>query len=629
VSGLCGICEPGTEIPLAALSSMRAALAKFGDDGESFVGRSIALGVAQRWESQEIATIQGVRIAADTDLTNWHDAQTCLDQAGISTAQMSRAEMLAWLYKVEGANFLSHLEGAFAIALWDEGANRLLLAVDPLGIKSLYFAQDDNRLLFASRATAVRSAQRRAAEIDPSAVTQFLIFSVVPAPLSIFRGIERLQPGFVLAFENGRVQQTQYWDLRYVESDNNDEKYWTKELREQMRAAVYRHLAGCNTDDTGAYLSGGTDSSSVVAFMSDRLSQVQSFSISFPITGFNEIEYARTTAKHFESRHHELCLSPQDAIDAIPKVIEYYDEPFANSSALASYHCALLAKRSGVDTLLAGDGGDELFAGNERYATDQRFSRYQSVPRWLRRSVLEPVARLLPADGGLLSLPRRYIRRANIPNPRRLFSYSVFLSTDPREIFELGFLEQAPPAQWMNIAERHFNGAEAHSDLNRMMHLDVKIILADNDLKKVSGTAEIAGVRVRYPLLDRRLAEFSGTIPTRLKMKGSAKRYIFKEAMRGILPDAVLFKKKHGFGVPIGDWLLHNPGLKSLAQDVLNDPRTRQRGYFRTDFYDRVASLHRSDHAGFYGEVIWYLVALELWHREHMEGATKRNAVAD
>jgi len=279
--------------------------------------------------------------------------------------------------------------------------------------------------------------------------------------------------------------------------------------------------------------------------------------------------------------------------------------------------------------LLAGDGGDELFAGNERYATDQRFSRYQSVPRWLRRSVLEPVARLLPADGGLLSLPRRYIRRANIPNPRRLFSYSVFLSTDPREIFELGFLEQAPPAQWMNIAERHFNGAEAHSDLNRMMHLDVKIILADNDLKKVSGTAEIAGVRVRYPLLDRRLAEFSGTIPTRLKMKGSAKRYIFKEAMRGILPDAVLFKKKHGFGVPIGDWLLHNPGLKSLAQDVLNDPRTRQRGYFRTDFYDRVASLHRSDHAGFYGEVIWYLVALELWHREHMEGATKRNAVAD
>jgi asparagine synthase (glutamine-hydrolysing) len=608
---------------------MRAVLATLGDgEGESFVGRSIALGVAQRWKSQEIATIQGVRIALDTDLTNWHEVQARLDQAGIST-QMSRAEMLAWLYRVEGPDFLLRLEGAFAIALWDEGTNRLLLAVDPLGIKSLYFALDDDRLLFASRATAVRSAQRRAAEIDPSAVTQFLIFSVVPAPLSIFRGIEKLQPGFVLIFENGRVQQRQYWDLKYVESDNNDEKYWAKELREQMRTAVHRHLAECNTEDTGAYLSGGTDSSSVVAFMADRLPQVHSFSISFPVTGFNEIEYARTTAKHFRSRHHELCLSPQDAIDAIPKVIEYYDEPFANSSALASYHCALLAKRSGVQTLLAGDGGDELFAGNERYASDQKFSRYQSIPGWLRRNVLEPAARLLPTDGGLLSLPRRYIRRANIPNPRRIFSYSVFLSTDPEEIFELGFLEQTPSTQWMNIAERHFNEAEASSELNRMMHLDVKIILGDNDLKKVSGTAEIAGVRVRYPLLDRRLAEFSGTIPTGLKMKGSAKRYIFKEAMRGILPDAVLFKKKHGFGVPIGDWLLHNPGLKSLAQDVLNDPRTRQRGYFRTDFYDRVASLHRSDHPGFYGEVIWYLVALELWHRHHMEGTTKRSAVAD
>jgi asparagine synthase (glutamine-hydrolysing) len=181
----------------------------------------------------------------------------------------------------------------------------------------------------------------------------------------------------------------------------------------------------------------------------------------------------------------------------------------------------------------------------------------------------------------------------------------------------------------MGVANAHFNEAHASSELNRMMHLDLKIILADNDLRKVTGTAELAGVRVRYPLLDRQLADFSGTIPTSLKLKGSEKRYIFKRAMQGILPDAILSKKKHGFGVPIGNWFLQDAGLRTLAQEVLNDPRTRQRGYFRTEFYDQVVDLHRRDHAAFYGEVIWYLVALELWHRQHLDHATGRSMRAD
>jgi asparagine synthase (glutamine-hydrolysing) len=181
----------------------------------------------------------------------------------------------------------------------------------------------------------------------------------------------------------------------------------------------------------------------------------------------------------------------------------------------------------------------------------------------------------------------------------------------------------------MEIAEGHFNEAQATSELNRMLHLDIKIILADNDLRKVSGTAELAGVRVRYPLLDRRLADFSGTIPTGLKLKGSRKRYIFKRAMTGILPEKILSKAKHGFGVPIGNWFLQDAKLKSLAQEVLSDSRTRQRGYFRTAFYDHVVDLHRRDHAAFYGEVIWYLVALELWHRQHLESAVTRSARGD
>ncbi len=630
MSGICGVCEVGAELSRALLDAMLKVLALPGEGGRAgYAGTSVALGAAQRWESQEIAAIAGVRLASDTDLTNWNDLQAHLESKGMRASQMTRGETLAWLYTIEGPDFLRRLEGGFSIALWDENSQQLLLASDPLGIKTLYFCRDGERILFASRTGAVQAADRRAADVNPSAVMQFLIFSVVTAPLSIFRGIERLRPGFFLTFEKGVLRQHQYWNLEYLESRNRDEKDWAVQLREQMRGAVHRHLAECNPEQTGAYLSGGTDSSSVVAFMSEKFPHAHSCSISFPVTGYNEIEYARATAHHFQSRHHELCLSPQDAIDAIPRLIEFYDEPFANSSALASYHCALLAKQNGLDTLLAGDGGDELFAGNERYATDKRFAIYQSVPKWFRRRILEPVVGLLPANGGPLSLPRRYIRRANIPNPRRMFSYNVFLSTDPGRIFEQGFLEQAPPESWMGIADAHFNEAHASSDLNRMMHLDLKIILADNDLRKVSGTAELAGVRVRYPLLDRRLAEFSGTIPTSLKLKGSEKRYIFKRAMKGILPDMVLAKKKHGFGVPIGNWFLQDAGLRTLAQDVMNDPRTRQRGYFRTEFYDQVADLHRRDHAAFYGEVIWYLVALELWHRQHLDNVAGRRMRAN
>jgi len=278
-----------------------------------------------------------------------------------------------------------------------------------------------------------------------------------------------------------------------------------------------------------------------------------------------------------------------------------------------------MARESGVTTLLAGDGGDELFAGNERYATDKRFALYQSVPAWVRHGLIEPLTGLLPKNESRLSLPRRYVRRANIPLPRRILSYQLLLSAPPQEIFEPGMLENAPPATWLDIAEGHFHSAQAGSDLNRILYLDVKMTLADNDLRKVLGTAELAGVRARFPLLDYRFAELSGRVPSALKMRGFEKRFIFKEAMKGILPHNVLYKKKHGFGVPVALWFLQDPRLEALVKDVLSDSRTRQRGYFRPAFLDHLLQLHRGGDAHYYGELLWYLVALELWHRQHLE----------
>lgn len=620
MSGICGICQPGRDIPRADLESMLSRLALADETQRDIVaGPSTALGVARRWTFQQAGGTETIRVAVDADLQNLDEISALLANKGIEPAPLSLAQQLAWLYQLEGAGFVERLRGAFSLALWDESAQRLLLAIDRMGIHSLYWSFREGRLLFASRAGAVRAAQDRPVEVNPLAVMQFLLFSVVPAPLTIYRGMEKLRPGSLLVYEHGQVRQRCYWDVNYTESEDTDVRDWAREVREKMRAAVHLHLAGCRPEATGAYLSGGTDSSSVVAFMSERFAPVNTFSIFFPEKGYSEIGFARTTAERFHTRHHDRSLSPQDAREAIPRITEYYDEPFANSSAIGAYFCAKLARENGMDTLLAGDGGDELFAGNERYATDKYFAVYHSLPTWLRRGVIEPLAGLLPRNDGFLSLPGRYIRRAHIPNPRRIFSYNLFLSLAPGEVFTPEFLEQAPPEHWLEIVEGHFRSARARSELNRLLYMDLKLTLADNDLRKVCGTAELAGIRVRYPLLDYELTEFSGRIPSKLKLKGFQKRYIFKQAMKGVLPHQVLYKKKHGFGVPLGRWFLQDAQLQSFVQDVLGDPRTRQRGYFRPEFFDQLTKLHQHEHAAFYGESIWYLLALELWHRKQLE----------
>ncbi len=619
MSGICGIFESGREIGSREVEPMLEALALPDEMHRETRGLASAeFGVARRWGFQQLGFVEGVLVAADADLVDRSALTGELDPPPAQADQLNIAELLAKLYLRRGTDFLQLLHGGFALALWDSRSQRLLFAIDKLGIRSLYWRLEGDRVLFASRIGAIRSAQNDAPEASSTAVLQFLLFSAVPAPLTIDRNTQKLRPGTFVLLEAGQVRERQYWDLEYPESENRDKAYWARELREGMRAAVHRHIDGLEPDGTGAYLSGGTDSSSVVAFISERHSSAQSFSIAFAEAGFSEAEFARTASQCFRTRHHEKWLSSSDVSNALQKLVEYYEEPFANSSAIGSYYCAQLARESGVTTLLAGDGGDELFGGNERYATDKRFALYQRVPRWLRRGFIEPLAGFLPNGESKWSLPRRYVRRANILNPRRILSYSFFLSVPPEEIFEDSFLQEVGASDWLAIPESHFWKAKTTSELNRILYTDLKITLADNDLRKVSGTAELAGVNVRYPLLDDRLAELSGRIPATLKLKGFEKRYIFKQAMKEILPPAVLHKKKHGFGVPLAQWLLGDPRMYELMLDVMHDSRTRQRGYFRKGFFEQLMRLHRI-HPNFYGEIVWYLMALELWHRQHHE----------
>jgi asparagine synthase (glutamine-hydrolysing) len=351
----------------------------------------------------------------------------------------------------------------------------------------------------------------------------------------------------------------------------------------------------------------------------------QTFSIGYAEQGYDELSYARVASRWFGTVQHEWKLSPAEALAALPAIVDYYEEPFGNASALPTYRCAQLAREHGVTVLFAGDGGDELFAGNERYGADKIFALYQRVPRLLRQRVVEPLLSVMPDALPVFGRARRYARRANIANPRRMFSYDPMLSEPLTELLTDDFFAAVAADDILAAAEARYNHpAPGTSELNRLLYLDLKLAIADNDVRKVSGMTELAGIKVRYPFLDIQLAEFSGRIPSRLKLRGFQKRYIFKQALADFLPPEVLNKTKHGFGAPVPVWMRTDPGWHGFIGDLLHDARTRQRGYIKPVVFDRFWRQLADDGASFYGESLWPWLMLELWHRGQESNGGRR-----
>jgi asparagine synthase (glutamine-hydrolysing) len=576
-------------------------------------------GVCRRWVFQQVLERPRLLVALDADVVK---------SDGVGAARGPRvpssdiAEAVASLYVARGLQFVQALEGAFSVALWDKDTGRLVLAVDRFGVRLLYWRMEGDRILFGSRLGAVRAVQRGACEIDAPALGSYFVAHGVAAPLSVFRGTHKLAPGLILVFKNGRVREQCYWDLEYPESADRRLRSWTRRVREEVRAAVNRKLAGVPPETIGSYLSGGIDSSSIVAFMRDRCSRPNTFSIVFGERDFSEAPYIRQVARRFNTNHHEHCLGPECAFPAVERLAAYYEEPFSNSSAIAAFSCAMLARESGVEVLLAGDGGDELFAGNNHYSRDRCFQNYYRLPEGVRTNLLEPLVDLLPAQRRWYTLPRRYVRRARLPNPLRVFSYNPIVENPPEEVFEPDFLAAAPAETWFTIARGHYQCARTASELNRLLYVDFKVTLADNDLRKVMGTAELAGVNVRFPFLDRRLAELAGRIPANLKLKGFRLRHVYKLAMKGLLPEEVLSRAKHGFGVPIGCWLQRDRQWSTLVGDLLADRCTRWRGIFRVSFIDHLLRNLREGSVGYEGQHLWRVMSLELWFRCHYDSWT-------
>jgi asparagine synthase (glutamine-hydrolysing) len=614
MSGICGVWQKAN--PGLGAQSLRAmtkslALERF-ELTPTAIDGGAGVGVASRYTSQELFESPGILLACDAELFNESELRSLTGNAETGTAAL-----LAALYERFGIAFLEKLRGEYSVVLWDRRKRQLLAATDGFATRALAYYQNDRVFSVASRIDAALTGADASREVNPGAIANYLNYTVNLAPDTIFKNVSRLLPGHYLLVSREETRLESYWDMRYYRGGGADEDALSIKLSRVVEESVRLHCKGENAVELGAFLSGGTDSSTVTGMMRRTGNEpVNSFSIGFAEERFNELEYARITAHAFQTKHHEYLVTANDCAEAIPDMVRYFDEPFGNSSAIPTYFCARLAAQNGVKTLLAGDGGDELFGGNTRYLTDKIFAAYDKIPGSVRKGALEPLLRSIPIRSGIVAKARSYVRRANLPQPERFFSYNLLLDNRLDTIFEPDFVRSLQGHSVLDRPNVYYRQGPAKDHLDKLLYIDMKMTLADNDLLKVTRMCELAGVRPRFPFLDRAVADVSGEIPAGLKVKGSQKRYLFKKAFRDLLPTEVIHKKKQGFGIPVSVWMKTDRRLRELTNDVLLSARTYQRGYIRRTFVEDLLRHHAADNTAFYGDMLWTFLTLELWLRE-------------
>lgn len=547
--------------------------------------------------------------------------QTCIEGlpqwADPALASMAAKEghssTLARAYQDFGVDLFSKLHGHFSLAVADNSRRRLLVAVDRMGTRPMCYALTPTGIAFASSADTVRRHDGVDVSISYPSLYSYIYFHVIPSPQTVYRGIYKLEPAQYLEYRDGHLRVEHYWSPRFDIDGSVDLEGLKEALQTKLEAAVRARING----RTGAFLSGGLDSSTVSGMLSRALaSPVDTFSIGFSEEGYDEIGFARIAANRFKTNQHEYYVTTDDVADAMPRIAEAYDEPFGNSSAIPTLLCARLAHEHGMDTLLAGDGGDELFAGNERYAKQRLFDMYNKLPAALRRGILEPLFLSVPLRWPSPAKKiRSYIEQAQLPMPKRMQSYNLLNRIPPKDVFEADFLSTVdlshPDTHMLKVYDR----TPSKNLLHRMLFLDWKLTLADNDLRKVNRMCELAGVDVRYPMLDDAVVELSTRIPPLQNLRGGSLRWFYKNAFKDFLPQEILTKPKHGFGLPFGQWLNKSARLQDLVYTSLDALRSRR--LVQGEFIRSLLDAHRNDHAAYYGTTVWVLVLLEQWLQTH------------
>jgi asparagine synthase (glutamine-hydrolysing) len=558
-----------------------------------------------------------ITLAYNGEIYNHLDLRRDLEARGGAFRSTSDAETIIALYRQRGIEFLDHLRGMFALALWDAPSRTLILARDRVGKKPLYYYQDARRLIFASEIKALLrhpdAPRRPARNLTPLV----LAYGYAPAPLTFFEGIRMLPPGHALVCHDGVIDTRAYWTpppFAGADPDARADDY-LDELRATLEESVKLRLL--SDVPLGAFLSGGLDSSLIVAYMARHTTErVKTFAIGFSgEESFDETPYARRVAQFLGTDHHEFIVEP-NAIELLPFLVWHHDQPFGDSSAIPTY---LVSNRTRehVTVALTGDGGDELFAGYERFYAAALAARYRRAPGILRAGI-EGAVNLFPeatSYRGIAQRGRRFVTGAAMPPAEAYFSWIRLFEDDWIARLLNGAADIAPTAHFAAL----FDSADPRDFTAQLLDVNLTTYLPDDLLIKADRSSMAASLEARSPFLDHTLVELAARIPSNLKLRGKITKYILKEAATGLLPDDIIHRPKHGFGVPVGRWFRED--LREYAREMLLDPAALARGYFRESAVRQLLDEHASGQRN-HGQRIWTLLTFEWWHRLFIDPPT-------
>jgi asparagine synthase (glutamine-hydrolysing) len=626
---MCGIVailndDPARPVDPLLLRRMSDAIAHRGPDAEGFhldgpaglANRRLAI-IDLDTGNQPIADEEGrIWVVFNGEIYNHPDLQKELARRGHRLRTRSDTETIVHLYQEHGDELVHHLRGMFAFALWDSSRRRLLLARDRLGKKPLVYARAAGAFVAASEIKALLPHPGLDTTIDLTALDAFLTYQSVPAPLTIYRGVRKLPPAHLMVVEDGRVEIRRYWKVPTREPLRIDETECEREILRLLREAVRLRLV--SEVPLGAFLSGGIDSSLVVALMQEASDRpVKTFSIGFEEKEFSELEHARRVARHLGTDHHEFVVRPE-AASLLPRLARAYDEPFADHSSVPTFHVARETRRH-VTVALNGDGGDEAFGGYVRYRYAALQHRLDRIPAVARRALAAAtvLARPLEERVRLLRRAGAFLRRSALDAAERYALYLTYFQDEHKRLLYspelVAALDGADP---LAKVRRAFEGEAAPEFLDRMLAADLETYLPDTLMVKMDIASMANSLETRSPFLDHVLVEFAARVPAGFKLRGGITKYILRRVAGAFLPPEILARPKQGFALPVQGWMRGE--LRPLLEDLILGPRALARGYFRPEGVRRLVAEHAAGKAD-HGVRLWALLVLEMWHRACLE----------
>ena len=528
----------------------------------------------------------------------------------------SDTEVMVHLYETYGEECVRHLRGMFAFAVWDEKKKTLLLGRDRVGKKPLLYCQSGNIFCFASEFSSILASGLINKSINLKAVNYYMNFGYVPAPFTIYNGVFKLPPAHTLTLKDGNIRLKRYWQLDYSSKIKISEQEASEEVLRLLKEAVKVRLY--SDVPLGAFLSGGIDSSTVVGLMSQVSgSKVKTFSIGFEESDYSELKYARAIAERFGTEHHEFIVKP-NAIEILPMLVERYGEPYADSSCIPTYYVSRETKRF-VTVALNGDGGDEAFGGYERYQAMMVSENLQKLPGYLK-SIISGLADVFPDSinqKDTLRRLKRFFGSAGLPRAERYLRWAGILGEiRPDDLYSEELLKVARSANSLSVIEQYLTGPNKPGLLDSLLLTDTSTYLPDDLLVKVDIASMANSLEARSPFLDHELIEFAAKLPSDFKIRGFTKKYILRRAVKGLLPKENIYRRKMGFGVPVGQWFRGE--LKAFLCETVLSSASLKRGYFRPEAMKKIVEDHISGRKD-YTFQLWAVLMLELWHKKFMD----------